>query len=313
MSSKHVLISCRQMQNVFDVFKARFEELGVTYDLPDVVQQLSEEELIPIIGRYDGVVAGDDRFTARVLEYATRLKIISKWGVGVDGIDGKAAAERNIQVTNTPGAFGEDVADVAAGYLVMLARQLHRIHNSVSEGQWFKHEGVALRGKTLGIAGYGSIGAAVAQRGQGFGMFRVAHDVDVSAVEHARRDGVDCVDRHELFRASDFLVLCLPALPDTRRIVNRETLALMKRGSFLVNVARGGLVDEKALVEALLTGHVAAAALDVFEVEPLAIDHPLRAFPQCVFGSHNGSNTTEAVLRTSERAVENLFRGLGVV
>jgi D-3-phosphoglycerate dehydrogenase len=301
------------MQNVFDVFKARFEELGVTYDLPDVVQQLSEEELIPIIGRYDGVVAGDDRFTARVLEYATRLKIISKWGVGVDGIDGKAAAERNIQVTNTPGAFGEDVADVAAGYLVMLARQLHRIHNSVSEGQWFKHEGVALRGKTLGIAGYGSIGAAVAQRGQGFGMFRVAHDVDVSAVEHARRDGVDCVDRHELFRASDFLVLCLPALPDTRRIVNRETLALMKRGSFLVNVARGGLVDEKALVEALLTGHVAAAALDVFEVEPLAIDHPLRAFPQCVFGSHNGSNTTEAVLRTSERAVENLFRGLGVV
>jgi D-3-phosphoglycerate dehydrogenase len=301
------------MQNVFDVFKARFEELGVTYDLPDVVQQLSEEELIPIIGRYDGVVAGDDRFTARVLEYATRLKIISKWGVGVDGIDGKAAAERNIQVTNTPGAFGEDVADVAAGYLVMLARQLHRIHNSVSEGQWFKHEGVALRGKTLGIAGYGSIGAAVAQRGQGFGMFRVAHDVDVSAVEHARRDGVDCVDRHELFRASDFLVLCLPALPDTRRIVNRETLALMKRGSFLVNVARGGLVDERALVEALLTGHVAAAALDVFEVEPLAIDHPLRAFPQCVFGSHNGSNTTEAVLRTSERAVENLFRGLGVV
>jgi len=310
MSSKHVLISCRQMQNVFDVFKARFEELGVTYDLPDVVQQLSEEELIPIIGRYDGIVAGDDELTARVLEHATRLKIISKWGVGIDGIDRTAAADRNIQVTNTPGAFGEDVADVAAGYLVMLARQLHRIHNSVSEGEWFKHEGVALRGKTLGIAGYGSIGTAVAQRGRGFGMYRVAHDVDVRAVERARRDGVD---RDELFRASDFLVLCLPASPDTRRIVNRETLALMKPGSFLVNVARGGLVDEESLVEALLTGHIAAAALDVFDVEPLAIDHPLRAFPQCVFGSHNGSNTTDGVLRTSERAVDNLFRGLGVV
>jgi D-3-phosphoglycerate dehydrogenase len=143
-------------------------------------------------------------------------------------------------------------------------------------------------------------------------MQLVAHDVDPIAVARARGDGVDCVDSYDLFRTSDFLVLCLPLSNDSRRMANRETLALMKPGSFLVNVARGGLVDEDALIHALATGRIAAAALDVFDVEPLAAEHPLRAFPQCVFGSHNGSNTREGVRRASSRAVENLLTGLGV-
>jgi D-3-phosphoglycerate dehydrogenase / 2-oxoglutarate reductase len=298
------------MQNVFERFSRRFDERGIAYDLPPVVQQSAEDELIAIIGDYDGMIAGDDPLSERVLSRAKRMRIISKWGVGTDGIDLDAARSLGIAVTNTPGVFGEDVADVAAGYLVVAARQLHRIHDSVVDGGWFKYEGVRLAGMTLGIAGYGSVGAALTRRGVGFGMTVIAHDVDESARERATSDGVEAVGLEELFRRSDFLVLCLPLTDESRRVVDRRRLALMPHGSILVNVARGGLVDEEALVEALATGRLSAVALDVFAEEPLPIEHPLRRFPQCVFGSHNASNTREGVLRTSEIAVENLLNGL---
>lgn len=305
-----VLITCRQMQNCIDEFRDQFEARDIEIVMPDVVQQPSEDELIAIIGDFDGMIAGDDPLTARVLEHASRMQIISKWGVGVDGIDQIAAGEHGIKVTNTPAVFGDDVADVAAGYLVIIARQLHRMHASIVDGGWWKWEGTALTGKTLGIAGFGSIGQAVARRGFGFGMKVLANDVIDAARGAAEEMGARFVDRDELFAGSDFLVLCSPLTPETRHMVNERTLSLMRPGSFFVNVARGPLVDESALVEALRTGRIAAAALDVFEEEPLALDHPLRQFEQCVFGSHNGSNTREGVLRASAKAVGNLLENL---
>lgn len=252
------------------------------------------------------MIAGDDPLTSRVLREAKRMRIISKWGVGTDGIDHDAARRAGIQVTNTPGVFGEEVADVALGYVVMLSRQLHRIHDSVRSGGWLKHEGRTLAGNTLGIAGLGTIGEAVARRAAAFGLNVIAHDV----ARTSQPVGIEFVDRRELFRRSDVLVLCCPLTAGTRHIVNHRSLALMPRRSYLVNVARGPLVDEAALVEALASGHLAAAALDVFEEEPLPQSSALRTFDQCVFGSHNGSNTTEAVMRASTLAVANLVDGL---
>jgi D-3-phosphoglycerate dehydrogenase len=192
----------------------------------------------------------------------------------------------------------------------MLARQLHRIDASVKAGGWFKHEGRSLHGKTLGVAGFGSVGQAVARRAQGFGMDVVAHDL-VDSVRRVAADlGVELVSRDELFRRSDALVLCCPLTPETHHMITARTLALLPHGAYLVNVARGPLVDELALVEALRSGLVQAAALDVFEEEPLPLDSPLREFEQCVFVSHNASNAAEAVLRASARAVENLLAGL---
>jgi D-3-phosphoglycerate dehydrogenase len=311
MSGERVLITCRQMQNCFESFRDRFEERGLAWEMPSVVQQPTEEELMEIIGNFDGMIAGDDPLTARVLERAGRMKIISKWGVGIDGIDVDAAEALGIKVTRTPAVFGGDVADVALGYVVMLARQLHRIHRSVQDGGWFKWEGQALEGKTLGIAGFGSIGQAVARRGVGFGMERIAFDVAGDALASvAHEAGVELVALDDLFRRSDYLVLCCPLTPENRHMVNHDSLGLMRRGSHLVNVARGPLVDEEALAEALAAGQLAAAALDVFEEEPLPATSPLRGFEQCVFGTHNGSNTSEGVLRASGRAVENLIEGL---
>lgn len=308
--SARVLITCRQMQNCIEDFREALESAGVELILPKVVQQLTEDELIATISDFDGMIAGDDPLTATVLEHARRMRIISKWGVGTDGIDLEAAERLGIAVTNTPGVFGEEVADVAMGYIVMLARQLHRMHTSIAEGGWWKHEGHSLSGSTLGVVGFGSIGQALARRATGFGMSVLAHDPVGGVLEPADALGVELLDLEDLFRRGEYLVVCCPLTPSNHHMVDAERLALMKPGGYLVNVARGPLVDEPALVRALESGHLAAAALDVFEDEPLAAEHPLRRFPQCVFGSHNGSNTREAVLRASARAVDNLLRGL---
>lgn len=310
MNGARVLITCRQMQNCIEEFRAAFDERGIEIVQPEVIQQLTEEELIATVGDFEGMIAGDDPITASVLEHAARMRVISKWGVGTDGIDKEAARARGIEVTSTPGVFGDEVADVALGYLVMLARQLHRIDASVKAGGWLKHEGRLLSGKTAGVAGFGSIGQATARRAVGFGMDVVAHDVVEPAGRVAADLGVELVARDHLFRRSDALVLCCPLTPETHHMVDAHSLALLPHGAYLVNVARGPLVDEPALVEALRSGRVEAAALDVFEEEPLPMDSPLREFEQCVFGSHNASNATEGVLRASARAVENLLAGL---
>jgi D-3-phosphoglycerate dehydrogenase / 2-oxoglutarate reductase len=305
------LIACRQMQDCFDRFAPRLQALGIECVLPTVVQQLDEPELLTMIGEFDGMIAGDDQLTGAVLARATRLKIISKWGIGTDAIDLEAAARLGIRVTNTPAVFGDDVADVAAGYLVLLARRLHLIDRSVREGGWLKHRGIRLAERTLGIYGLGSIGRAVARRGAGFGMHVIGYDIAPASATVAAEAGIETVARaQDLFAGSDFLVLCAPATPETDHLVRAESLALMREGSFLINVSRGSLVDEEALADALQAGRLAGAALDVFESEPLPAASRLRAFDGCVFGSHNASNTEQGVLRASEQAVQNLIDGL---
>jgi len=313
VSRERILITCRQMQTCIETFRPEFARHNLELTLTDVVQHPTEEELISIIGGFDGMIAGDDPLTSRVLDHADRLRVISKWGVGLDGIDLEAAEHRDITVTNTPGAFGDEVADVAAGYIVMLARQLHRIDASVRAGGWLKAEGQTLREKVVGIVGFGSIGQSVATRCLAFGMNVIATDIAHTAQMPAGAPPVELLMRDELFRRSDYVVLCSPLTPATRHIANASTIGLMRRGGFIVNVARGGLIDEAALCAALGSGQLAAAALDVYEDEPLSATNPIRAFDRCVFGSHNGSNTREAVMRASAQAVDNLLHGLALL
>jgi D-3-phosphoglycerate dehydrogenase / 2-oxoglutarate reductase len=300
------------MQGVMGHFTAEFDRLDLKVDLPDVVQKLTEERLIEVIGDYDGVIAGDDEFTAAVIESAPRLRVISKWGVGMDNIDLAAAAASGIMVTNTPGVFGEEVADVALGYLISLARRLHVIDRLVRQGEWPRIEGEGLRGKSVGIIGFGSIGRALAGRARACGMDVVISDVDPHAVEAAREIGVRAVAFRELLQSATFVVVACSLTPANVRMIGRAEFQTLKRGSYLINVSRGGLLDEAAVVEALVTEHLAGAALDVFEEEPLPEDSQLRDLPNCILGSHNASSTREAILRTSEAAFHNLLVGLGL-
>jgi D-3-phosphoglycerate dehydrogenase / 2-oxoglutarate reductase len=305
-----VLITCPQLQRTIDDHRATFAAAGVEISVPPVVQQLTEAELIELLPEMDGIIVGDDPLTAGVLAQAPRLRIISKWGVGIDNIDLRAASERGIAVANTPGMFGDEVADVVIGYLILLARQLDRIAAGVRAGGWPKVEGVSLSGRTLGIIGLGAIGRAVAVRGKALGMVVLGSEVLEVNAAAAERLGVIIVDREALIRRADVISLNCPLTAENRHMLDASALETAKRGAWIINTARGPLIDETALAAALHSGQIGAAALDVFEVEPLPLDSPLREFDNIVLGSHNASNTAEAVARTSARAIENLLRGL---
>jgi D-3-phosphoglycerate dehydrogenase len=311
--STRVLVTCPQLQRTIDEHRSTFAAAAIEVLLPPVVQQLSEAELIEHLRDADGIIVGDDPLTEAVLERATRLRTISKWGVGIDNVDVAAAARLGIRVTNTPGMFGNEVADVVIGYLIMLSRQLHRVDDRVRRGEWAKIEGVSLAGRTLGIIGLGAIGQAVGRRGIALGMTVIGSEVFEPNAVAAESLGVAVMPQKRLLRECDVLSLNCPLTVENRRMIDADALASMRRGAWIVNTARGPLVDEIALVEALRSGQIGAAALDVFEVEPLPADSPLRTFDNVILGAHNSSNTAEAVRRTSVQAIENLIQGLAEV
>lgn len=306
-----VLVSCRQMQSCFEEFRSAFDTAHVEPFLPDIRgQQLSADQLAEMISPYHGVIAGDDHFTRSVLERAPVLRVISKWGVGLDAIDQRAARDLGIAVVNTPNAFDDEVADVTICYLIMLARKLHQIDSIVRAGEWRKIEGRSLGGLTLGIVGLGGIGLATARRALAMTMSVVGSDPKPPAA--ASGMGVTVLPFNDVVRLSDAIVFNCPLTDDTRGLLGAAALAEARPGLLVVNTARGPIVDEAALIAALKSGRVAGAALDVFEEEPLAAESPLRSMDEVILGSHNASNTREAVLRTSARAVDNLFRHLEV-
>ncbi len=305
-----VLITCPQLQRMIDRYEKVFAEHQIDVELPSLVQALSEDELVEIIGSFDGVIAGDDEFSAAVLERAKKLKVLVKWGVGVDAIDLEAARRLGIPVFNTPGAFAQEVADVVLGYMILLSRQLHRLDRDVRSGGWPKISGVSLQQKTLGIVGLGSIGLAVAQRGAALGMRLVGCDVAPIPNPVSDELGLRVVTLDEVLAVADFLSLNCNLTTENRHLLGKREFERMKPGMFLINTARGGLIDEGALADALGVGTVAGAALDVFEQEPLHGESPLRGFQNCIFGSHNASNTAEAAARVNATAIEILVREL---
>lgn len=304
------LISCRLVWDQEEEVFAYLKKNGIRVDMPRYSgQQLEEDDLLPILHRYHGILAGDDHLTRAVLESAPGLRVISKWGVGIDAIDLDAAKELGIEVCNTPGVFGDELADYAMGFIHMLARRQHEVNARVKEGEWHKVRGVSLAGKTLGIVGLGSSGRSLAKRGLASGMRVIGYDV----VDTGELPGCEIVSLEDLFEGADIISLHVPATERTQYLVDSSALATVKPGVWLINTSRGSLVDEEALVEALERGVVGAAALDVFESEPVPPDNPLLTYENVVLGSHNGSNTAEAVERTTWLAIENLMKGLRVL
>ena len=301
-----VLITCPPLIGVLAEFERHFAERGLKPTAPPVVQALSENQLVELVPNFEGWILGDDPATLRVFEAGRRgrLRAAVKWGVGVDNVDFPSAARLGVPVANTPGMFGDEVADVAMAYITGLARETYRIDREVRAGAWPKPRGVSLAGKTAGLAGFGDIGRSIARRLIAAKMRVLVYDPayravpDLDSVAH-RPWPVD-ID------AADFLILACALTLENRHMISRSLLAQTRPGLRIVNVARGGLIDEAALVDGLASGRVHSAALDVFETEPLPDDSPLRRFERCVLGSHNSSNTREAVQRASERAIDML-------
>ena len=270
--------------------------LGGRLDV-DVQTGLKEPQLIQVIPSYAAIVVrSQTKVTAPVISAAKSLKAIGRAGVGVDNVDVEAATRRGIIVMNTPAGNTVSTAEHAFSLLVSIARSIPQADASVKAGRWDRKsfEGVELSGKILGILGMGRIGSEIARRAIAFGMRPIAYDPYLSPTR-ARSLQVELLDDlNEVLARADFVTLHLPMTPETRSVLNRERIALMKKGARVINCARGGLIDEEALYEALTSGQIAAAALDVFETEPPPTDLPLLRLPNVVCTPHLGASTVEA-------------------
>jgi phosphoglycerate dehydrogenase-like enzyme len=269
---------------------------------PDVDRPLDEDEMVELVRGCAGLIVGVDPVTGLVLE-AGPLRVVVKYGSGMDNIDVPAAEDLGVRVSSTPGANARSVAELAVGLLLSLARNVVAHDRTVRGGSWRRITGIELAGKRLGIVGYGAIGREVARIAAGLEMEVVAHDPLVDDAD------VPLVPLAELYATSDAVSLHVPLTPETRGLVGAGELAAMKPTAFLLNTARGGLVDEEALAEALRTGRLGGAALDGFVEEPLG-DSPLRGLDNVILSPHAGAATLDAVRRTATRAVDQLLRDL---
>jgi D-3-phosphoglycerate dehydrogenase / 2-oxoglutarate reductase len=278
-----------------DLSKAAVDILSQAGFAVDVRTGLPPDQLKEIIGVYHGLaVRSATKVTADLLSKASNLKIVGRAGVGVDNIDVPAATERKVQVINTPSGNAIAAGELAIGYLFALARKLPQATASMKKGEWEKKKfmGVEITGKTLGVIGLGSIGQKVAERALGLKMRVLAHD-PVWPAGAAAPDGVELAGFDEVIARSDFVTLHLPFLPSTKNLFSAATFAKMKKGAYLINCARGGIVDEAALYEALKSGHLAGAAIDVFEKEPCG-PLPLFELDNVLASPHVGASTKEA-------------------
>ncbi|MGQ0798344.1 MAG: hydroxyacid dehydrogenase [Methanobacteriota archaeon] len=275
------------------------------------VDEVDAKRLLEIVGAYDAlIVRGRTKITKAVLARATRLKVVGRAGVGVDNIDVGEATARKVLVVNAPTSSTTSVAELAIGHMLSLYRHLPRSDRGVREGKWEKKalEGRELAGKVLSLVGSGRIGAEVAKRAAAFGMRVLAYDPYLRP-EDGDRLGIELVDKMRVFEEADVVSIHAALTPETRHLVGAKELSLMKRTAILVNCARGEIVDEAALADALKAGAISGAALDVFEEEP-PVGRPILAAPNVVFTPHLGASTREAQARAGAIVSDQVIQAL---
>lgn len=286
---------------------------GIDLIVPEVQERLEEDDILAYAGQFDGTICGDDSYTEAVLEAcAPRLKVISKWGTGIDSIDQHAAERMGIQVCRTPNAFTMPVADTVMGYILAFARRQPWMDRAMKSGQWEKISGRSLSECTLGVIGVGNCGKAVLRRSRVFGMELLGSDIVEIAPDFVREIQVEMTSLENLLNRSDFVSLNCDLNPTSYHLINERALGLMKPTAVLINIARGPVVDEPALVEALQAGVISGAALDVFEAEPLPLDSPLLKMDNVLLAPHNANSSPAAWERVHRNTIRNLLNGLGI-
>jgi D-3-phosphoglycerate dehydrogenase len=308
-----ILLTAPYMIPFVDRFKPVLEHYGLEVIVPEVNERMEAEEILAYAGQFDGTICGDDRYTADVIEACLpRLKVISKWGTGIDSIDRQAAARLGVMIGNTPNAFTLPVADTVMGYILAFARQQPWMDRQIRAGEWKKIPGRSLSECTLGVIGVGNIGSAVIRRARVFGMKLLGNDIVPLRPDFVLEMGVEEVKLDDLLARADFVSVNCDLNPTSQHLISTQTLQKMKPGAVLINTARGPIVDEPALIKALQEGRIAGAALDVFEEEPLPADSPLFKMDQVMLGSHNSNSSPLAWERVHWNTIRNLLIGLKI-
>jgi len=313
MKTYQVLFTAPYMIPFVDRFQPIFDQYGIELMIPTVLERMEEADLLDYAGQFDGTICGDDRYTARVIEACIpRLKVISKWGTGVDSIDAQACSHYGIKLCRTPNAFTIPVADTILGYILAFARRQPWMDKATKAGKWEKIPGRALSECTLGVIGVGNIGKAVTRRARAFGM--KVYGTDIIEIDHVfvMETGIEMTDLPSLLARSDFVSINCDLNPMSYHLINSDTLALMKPNAVLINTARGTIVEENALIEALQVKRLAGAALDVFEVEPLPLESPLMKMDNVLLAPHNANSSPAAWERVHWNTIKNLLDGLGI-
>ena len=298
-----VLLTCPPMIQRINHYFDLSQSLGIELIIPEFEQTVPREMLLELVTQIDGWIIGDDTADSEILSlgYKNKLKAIIKWGIGTDAIDLKSIERFNIKFSNTPNAFGDEVADLAIGYLVSLSRQIHIIDQKVRIGEWYKPSGISLRNRNAAIIGFGNIGHSIAMRLNAMGLNINYFDPNVFSDEYK-----SSLSMEDAVISADFIFLACALNERTRYIINDKLINSMKQGVYIINVSRGGLINEIDLIQALSQKKVRAVALDVFESEPIDPSNKIFSFEGCIFGSHNASNTQDAVDRVSQLTLHKI-------
>jgi D-3-phosphoglycerate dehydrogenase / 2-oxoglutarate reductase len=308
--TRRVLVTAPYFQAVVDRFRPRFVQRGIELVVPAVNERMSEEELLSWVPGIDGVISGDDQFTERVLRRADRLKVIAKWGTGIDSIDSDACRRLGIAVRRTPDAFTDPVADTVIGYVLCFARGLPFMDREMRAGRWEKLPGSALRERTLGVIGVGNIGKAVVRRALAFGMRVLGNDIVDMPAAFLAETGIAMAAKDALLAEADFVSVNCTLNPSSFHLLGDREFRIAKSTAVVINTARGPVIDEPALVSALREGRLSGAALDVYEVEPLPASSPLRHMDNVLLAPHNSNASPAAWERVHEMTVAALLEVL---
>jgi len=313
MKKYTVLITAPYMIPVVDRFKPVLDKYGIVSIIPDVQERMEEADLLKYAGEFDGAICGDDRYSERVIEAcAPRLKVISKWGTGIDSIDAEACSRFQVKIGRTLNAFTQPVADTVLGYMLAFARRQPWMDKEMKAGKWEKMPGMSLSECTLGVIGLGNIGKAVVRRAQVFGMKTFGTDIVEIDQAFISETGIEMTDLPSLLSNADFVSINCDLNPTSYHLMNADTFALMKPNAVLINSARGPIVAERALIEALQAKRLAGAALDVFEHEPLPAESPLLKMDNVMLAPHNSNSSPAAWERVHWNTIRNLLEGLGI-
>jgi D-3-phosphoglycerate dehydrogenase len=303
-----ILITSTSFNKVDPLPRERLIQYGCEIVDNPFNRPLKENDLIPLLEDVDGVIAGLDEYSRKAISSSKKLKVISRYGVGLDNINLEAARDRGISVVNTPEVNTQAVADLTFGLILAGCRKIPKAHFSTQKGNWGRLIGRGVYKKSIGIIGLGRIGKAVAERAKGFSMEILAHDLKKDEIS-SEALGIHFLPLDELLAKGDFITLHCDLNPGSKGMIGARELALMKKTAYLINTARGGLIDEKDLFEALRDGKIAGAALDAFQDEP-PVGSPLLTLDNILTTPHIGSYTHEALLEMGLIAVDNLIQNL---
>lgn len=301
--NKRIMITSRSFANISNEPIEILEEAGFTIDFK--AKGFNQKEFEETIVEYDALVIGAHPFPAEIMKKCRKLQIVCKHGAGLDNIPLEAAKEAGITVCNVPGTNANAVADLTFGLMLALSRKIVQADNSVHKGEWRPLIGEDVFAKKLGLLGFGAIAKNVARRARGFGMQVIAYDPYVTEVPEEFKDIVTMGELEEVLKNSDIVSMHLPLTPETRNMLDKDQLALMKKGARIINASRGGILNEAALAEALKSGQLAGAALDVSDVEPPEMTNPLLAMENVIMTPHIGMYSKEAIGAVSLICAQN--------